>query len=390
MTLSRTVRLAVLLAVAALVGSPVVAFAATPHSSASTPAAASPGPGAGPAVSYTVSFSESGLPANLEWQITFGRQSASYDTDGGTDYLTFTVGSGSYSYSISDISGYHQTTLPYTGSVVVTSSSVTEPTLAYYQVTYPVTFSESGLPGGLYFNVSLNGSLQSVTTDGGTDSLTFEMPNGTFAYSIADISGWHQTTLAYSGSVVVNGAGVTESTLVYHQVTYSVVFSESGLPSGLSWQVTVASTPKSLTTNGGTDTLTWTGIANGSYAYSITDISGYHQYTLAYSGNVVVNGATVTEPTLVYTQVTYSVVFSESGLPSGLTWKVKVGGATEQLTTDGGTDSLTFTDGNGSYSYTISDVSGWHQYTLAYTGTVGVSGASSDQDHECGIEAISA
>jgi hypothetical protein len=373
-TLCRSVRLAALLVVIAVVGSSVVVLA-TPHEGAASAAGSAPS-GARPAVSYLVTFSESGLPANLNWQISFGRSAGSYDTDGGTDYITFTVPAGNYSYSITDLSGYHQTTLPYTGYVLVTSSPVTEPTLAYVQVTYPVTFSESGLPASLEFNVTLNGTLQSVTTDGGTDSATFEMPNGSFSYAIADISGWHQTTLPYTGSVLVSGAGVTETTVVFHQVTYSVSFSESGLPSALSWQVTFAGTPKSLTTNGATDTLTWTGVANGTHAYSVTDISGWHQSTLAYSGNVVVSGSSVSEPTLGYSQVTYTITFTESALPSGLTWKVTVGHGTQSLTTDGGNDSLSFVGGNATYSYSITDISGWHQLTLPYTGSIVVNGSS--------------
>jgi len=333
--------------------------------------------GVHPSTAYTVQFSESGLPANQLWQVTLGRGSGSYYTDGGTDYLTFTVPNGNYAYSITDISGWHQTTLPYTGSVLVSGAPVTEPTLLYVQVTYPVTFSESGLPSGQNFSVNVSGTPQWLLTDGGTDTLTFAEPNASgIPYSIADVSGWHQTTLPYSGSFNVAGASVTETTLVFHAVTYSVAFSESYLPSGLTWQVTVGGVPKSLTTNGATDTLTWSGEANNTYAYSVADISSWHQVSLPYSGNVVVNGGSVTEPTLAYFQVTYSVVFSESELPSGLTWKVTVGLASESLLTDGGVDAITFSEGNGTFSYSIADVSGWHQTNLTYTGSVAVDDAS--------------
>jgi len=327
-----------------------------------------------PAVSYSIYFTESGLPAGLDWQVTVGRATSNYETDGGNDTLVFAEPSGTYSYSIEDISGWHQSTLAYQGSVVVSGASVTEPTLVYAQVTYPVAFSESGLPSGETFQVTLGGGPESILTDGGTDTLTFSVPNGTYSYAISDISGWHQSTLAYHGSVVVSGAGVTETTLAYVQVTYSVEFQENSLPSGVMWQVTVGGVEKSLVTNGATDALSWSGLANGTYSYSVQDISGWHQTTLAYHGNVVVNGASVTEPTLVYAQVTYSVEFSESGLPSGEVFQVTVGRVGESLLTDGGTDSLAFEDGNGTFSYTVTGVAGWHQTTLAYSGSVSVTG----------------
>lgn len=311
----------------------------------------------------------------LNWSVRVGGSTDNLTTDGGTDALVFDLANGNYAYAIHDLPGWHQTNVSYTGTLVVNGAAVTEPTLTYYQVTYPVTFSESGLPASLTFNVTLNGTSQNLTTDGGTDALAFQVPNGSWAYSIADISGWHQSTLAYSGHVAVSGAGVAEKTLVYAAVTYSVSFSERGLPSGLNWQVTVGGVPKSLTTNGVTDTLTWTGVANGSYAYAIPDIPGWHQATLPYSGSISVSGSSVVEPTLYYAQVFFAVNFTESGLPAGLTWQVRVGSTTEGLTTDGGNDSLIFEDGNGTFSYVIYDVSGWHQTTLAYTGSVGVNGA---------------
>ena len=128
--------------------------------------------------------------------------------------------------------------------------------------------------------------------------------------------------------------------------------------------------PKSLTTNGGTDSLTWTGLINNTYPYSISDVPGWHQTAIAYNGNVVVNGASVTEPTLVFTKSLYSVTFSESGLPPGETFQVTVGSSIESLTSDGVTDSLLFTVANGSYSYSIADISGWHQTTLPHGGSV--------------------
>ena len=326
--------------------------------------------------SYAVTFSESGLPGGLVWAVTLGVSTSQTTTDGSTDTVGFFVANGSYSYSIPDIGGWHQGTMAYHGTVVVSGAAISEPTLLYLQVKYSVSFSESGLPSGQTFQVTLNGTTHSLLTDGATDSLAFSQPNGSLAYHVADVPGWHQSTLAYVGHVTVSGATLTVTTLVFSQVTYSVSFSESGLPSGKTFAVTVNGVPKSLTTNGALDTLTWTGLTNGTYSYSVADVPGWHQTLLPYSGNVVVNGASVAEPTMVFAKSNYSLIFSESGLPAGLLFKVTVAASVESLTTDGATDSLLFAETNGSISYSVADNPGWHQTTLAYVGHVTINGSA--------------
>lgn len=236
--------------------------------------------------------------------------------------------------------------------------------------TYSVTFSESGLPSGLTWTVTVNGVTEHLTTNGCTDSLTWSgLASGTYAYSIAGTPGWHQTTLPYSGTVVVSGGSVTEPTLLYTQVTYPVSFSESGLPSGLTWKVTFNGVTKGLTANGGTDTLTFAPEPNGTYAYSIAGNPGWHQSTLPYSGAQTINGAPLSV-SVTYTQVTYAVTFTETGLSSGTSWSVTLNGATKSSTTS----TITFTEPNGTYGYTVGTVPG---YTASpSSGSVTVNGAS--------------
>ncbi len=221
--------------------------------------------------------------------------------------------------------------------------------------TYSVTFSESGLPSGLPWAVTVNGVTEHLTTNGCTDSLTWTgLASGTYAYSIAGDPGWQQTTLPYNGNVVVSGAAVSEPTLHYTQVTYPVTFSESGLPSSLTWKVTVNGVTKSLTTNGGTDTLSFASEPNGTYAYSIAGNPGWHQSTLPYSGTKTVNGGPLSV-SVTYTQVTYAVTFTETGLTSGTSWSVTLNGVTKASTTS----TITFTEPNGTYGYTVGTVPGY-------------------------------
>ena len=181
---------------------------------------------------------------------------------------------------------------------------------------------------------------------------------------------WHfELQVTDSEPVTVTSNAVTV-TVIPKPVSYCVTFSEMGLPSGLTWKVTVNGVSESLCTNGGTDSLTWTGLASGSYSYVVTGNPGWHQSTLPYSGTVVVSGASVTEPTLVYSAETYTVTFTETGLPSGDSWSVTMNGVT--MSSTGST--IVFTEVNGTYSYKVGPISGCGESTSS--GTVTVNGAN--------------
>ncbi len=308
---------------------------------------------------YPVTFAESGLPSGTNWSVTVGSIASS--STGQTH--TLNEPNGTYAYTISDVPGWHQTTLPYTGTVAVSGATVTEPTLAFAQVTDSVTFSESGLPSGTEWDVNLTSGPSHSSTTG---TITFSEPNGTYAYTIGDVPGWHQTTLPYTGTVAVSGATVTEPTLAFAQVTDSVTFSESGLPSGTEWDVNLTSGPSHSSTTG---TITFSE-PNGTYAYTIGDVPGWHQTTLPYTGTVAVSGATVTEPTLAFAQVTDSVTFSESGLPSGTEWDVNLTSGPSHSSTTG---TITFSEPNGTYQFTVG--TGASYVSTFSNGTVVVAGA---------------
>ncbi|MGC8620276.1 MAG: hypothetical protein ACP5LA_07265, partial [Thermoplasmata archaeon] len=80
---------------------------------------------------------------------------------------------------------------------------------------YKITFTESGLPTGTSWSVTLNGTTESSTTN----TITFTEPNGTYAYSIGIIGGY--TASPSSGTITVNGANVNQ------EITFS---SSSTLP----------------------------------------------------------------------------------------------------------------------------------------------------------------
>jgi len=70
---------------------------------------------------------------------------------------------------------------------------------------YAVTFTESGLASGTSWSVTFNGTAQSST---GT-SIQFSVPNGTYSYSVASVSGY--SVSPSSGSVTVSGSAQSVS-----------------------------------------------------------------------------------------------------------------------------------------------------------------------------------
>lgn len=230
--------------------------------------------------------------------------------------------------------------------------------------TYSLTYSESGLPAGTSWGVTVNGRLNFSFAPG---SIGFSLPDGSYSYQIADVPGYHQTTLRYAGNVTIDGAPVNEPTLAFSRVTYPIDLSQSGLPTSTTWAVTVNGTTHSAPAT--SDILF--DEPNGTYAYAIADIAGYHQVTLPYSGAFNVTGTELYEPTLIFVQQSYAVTWQETGLPSGVAWGVTLNG---QLYSSASPRPIVVDLPNGTYAYGLSDVPGFHQTSVPYSGSLTVGG----------------
>jgi hypothetical protein len=120
---------------------------------------------------------------------------------------------------------------------------------------YSLTFTESGLPTGTNWSVDLG----SLVGNSSGDTVSFEVANGTFAFSIPAVQsptgaemGW--ASAPGSGSISVTGNPVGVSLIFGPTPVYSLEFEESGGPANQSWSVTI-----------GTETLT-----NSIYAHCPT------------------------------------------------------------------------------------------------------------------------
>ena len=250
------------------------------------------------------------------------------------------------------------------GKTATNSSTITIKKASPPPSTYAVTFSESGLPSGTSWSVTLNGSVKS-----GTGSIVFTEPNGSYSFNVGVVSGY--TASPISGSFTVSGVAVSKA-ITFTALPpgeYSLTFSATGLPTGTNWSVTVGTTTHTSTGN----TISFNEV-NGTYSYTVGVVTGYT--ATPSSGSVTVNGAAKTVSIAfakTSTGTTYSVTFTKTGLPTGTSWSVTLNGSTKSSTTG----TITFQEPNGSYAFTVGSVSG---YTASpSSSSVKVTGAAVSQ-----------
>lgn len=230
---------------------------------------------------------------------------------------------------------------------------------------YDVTFTESGLPSGSVWYVTLNGTSINSTTA----NITFEEPNGSYSFAVLPPSGL--IVSPSSGILMVHGSDVKETVIFSSSIpkVYSVTFTESGLASGTTWSVLLNGTLLSSSNN----TIEFTE-SNGSYAYTIQSMSGYK--TTIYSGKVTISGNPVNE-NIVWSVILYPLTMTLTGISNGTSWSVTLtgrafNGQSVNVTLFSINSTITFDEPNGTYSYVIRLPSG---YTSSNSkGTLNVSG----------------
>jgi uncharacterized repeat protein (TIGR02543 family) len=144
-----------------------------------------------------LSFAESGLSAGTSWGVTIGATTLTADTSP----IDFYLPAGTYRWVI-DPPPYETAKKP-SGSTSLSASGVT--VTVNFEHAYLVTFAETGLSPGTVWKVIL----RTVAETSSTDAITYWTPNGTYAYSIAAVSGYSVSSTP--SSVVVAHAPTTIS-----------------------------------------------------------------------------------------------------------------------------------------------------------------------------------
>ena len=207
-----------------------------------------------------VVFVATGLPNGTAWSVTFNGTTTATTSDS----LTVSTGTAAtgivYDWEAGVPAGYRA--IPGLGHVI-TDGATHIIDVKFLPLMWPVTFGQTGLGPSASWTVTINGTQYA----GLGSSLTIDLANGTYPYTVTPVAGYLVSPA--SGNLTVTPAGVTVN-LVYSELVYTVSFTERGLPEGTSWTVTFGGTTKSLPSS----TISFS-VPNGTYTYGVTPIAGY-------------------------------------------------------------------------------------------------------------------
>ena len=283
---------------------------------------------------YYVTFTSIGLPQGTSWSVTVdgtNTMSTVYSS------LTFQLANGSHSFLVNNPTVYMAS--PSSGVVLVYGSPVTQ-YITFTLIQYELKFVEAGLPSGSTWTANVSG--QAISS--ATDTITFNLQNGTYNYTITGPLNYAATQP--SGRIVVYGqdqvVNVTFATTL-HKVTLNF----AGHTTGTSWSIDLAGQVYSVSGNSFSMLK-----PNGLYDYDITTGSEY--WASPSTGSLLVLDSDTSLNVTIY-QKTYTVTFEHHGVSVGTPWEVTLGGVTHNSTSS----VITFEVPAGNYTYTISGASGY-------------------------------
>ncbi|MGB6499917.1 MAG: hypothetical protein WBG19_00740 [Thermoplasmata archaeon] len=313
--------------------------------------------------SSAVTFTESGLPAATPWSVSFDKQTQS----SATGSIVFNnIVNGSYPYTVAFEHGYSVT--PANGSLAV--AGATSKAVAFSALvgaTYAVTFNETGLISNTTWSIVL----QNVgTLTANVSTVSADLPAGAYNYSASVVTAGLITIFSptpANGTVTVV-ADAIYTTIAYTShigAVYDVTFASSGLPAGSAWSVTLSTPtlPKfTLSSTGptiqfGEQAGTFTGVYVGPAGF-VAPIS---------TSEVIVSGNSTV---VVVFEPTFTVKFTETGIPVGQSWTVFFAGANQTLATA----LIQFAAPNGTWAYGIVAPAGY--VSTPSGGSVVVKGAT--------------
>jgi len=221
---------------------------------------------------FNVSFVEQGLQVGTLWSVTLDGMSVSST---GSE-ITLPKRNGTYSFTVEKVPGYVAS--PRSGEVTVDGAAVTQ-TVMFSPTRQTVTFGETGLPAGTPWWINLTNGESFAATSA---TIRFTEQTGWYAFMSATADKRYASA---AGTFTVEDSPVTQ-TVTFSPVTFQVVFTQTGLPPGTSWSVTL---------NGVSQSSNETSIAysemNGSYSFVVTGPGGYSASPA--SGNLAVHGEPV-------------------------------------------------------------------------------------------------
>lgn len=293
---------------------------------------------------YGATFDESGLPTGTAWSVSLNTTARGSTSP----RISFeNLSNGSYNFAVAPVGGYFAS--PSSGSLNVSGAYVTQSISFSNSHNDSVSFVESGLQPGTSWSVTMNG----VTVSSDSQVVNFTLPNGTYSYVIPALTS--MTSTPAFGSLTVEGIGLVEPVNFSQNPkgAYTLMFIESGLPTGAMWTVSATSGAArfSVTDDGGAIELS---LPNATYNWSVSTTRNFSQpadlSSDPASGTAVVQGYGGTVNVSFSNTPTYAVTFVNKGLPSGAEWSAYVFGNVTLVVTGQSSASQTRYLANGTYT----------------------------------------
>ena len=248
---------------------------------------------------YVVTFNESGLPAGTYYWVNVSGLLPSGPIAAGSSFTT-NVTDGPYTYSVSASNPIYA---PKGNGTFTIDGSNLSIHIIFIKKVYLVEFRETGLTGNVTWSVNVSGIASSGPLQ--RSSYFLNLTNGTYHYTFNRSSDIFSAA-SLQGNFTVNGSNVIVP-IEFFRLTYLVTLSESGLPSGQNWTIEFNGTVYHLSSNPLVLSL-----SNGTYVYSVTNVTGYTTSPL--TGSLIINGSAAslvinfTKPTPIPYEVEFTLI----------------------------------------------------------------------------------
>ena len=287
-----------------------------------------------------------------------------------TNTITFnTQNATTYGFSVYNVSIGTKIYVPSSLHGLVNSSSSVSVVFTAHNVTNytTTTIMESGLPSGTLWNASLLSpvcaiswigkyhcliAITTITNDSKTNTITFRTPVGSsYGFIVYNVTKGNLTYAPSPLRGLINSSSTVSVSFVPHNATMytNTTFSGNGLPTGVSWTVTY----DGLTKSANASSYVVFSTPAGTFAYSVTTP---HNSSLGCTTDYNPSPASGNVAAGTYTVISFNkstlctTTFSESGLPSNLSWSVTYGSTTRSSQTS----KITFASASSHYNFTVS------------------------------------
>lgn len=300
---------------------------------------------------HTVYFNQTGLPAGTTWYVNI---STGTSISGNGNSLILEIPNGTFQYTVSTADKTYGAP---SGTFTVSGKNITV-NVAFSSTTYPVTFTESGIPSGYVWWANVTG--QAPASSSG-NTVTLNLVDGTYDYNLSSVNKTWKP-VQESGTFSVDNSPVSLGAS-FGEVTYPVIFYAFNLPYGLTFYVNLSNGMKANSTND----ITSLDLPNGTYHYTI----GSSDKSYTHPGGTFTVAGTQGYEYIYFKLLVYQVKFSESGIPPSSEWYITAAGNNSGPLSPGSSFIQNLTNGTYTYSATCTNSS-----YLSNSGTFTVSGKS--------------